>query len=179
MMTAELLLSEPDSRFCADNLLTSADWDACLYQCEDMEEEFTGELKYDTSLDSDLVLTLDPDDLTSPWKNLELDLTVFQVKTEPPSPASSLTSDSSIPAVCEPQVRTLTHTLTHSLLRLGVFPKQRCNSWLNYHSTMHRLGKGRSSRFRHREADPGPSALQPLNPRRVDPQAGVRERSGG
>ncbi|XP_073787286.1 cyclic AMP-dependent transcription factor ATF-6 beta isoform X2 [Danio rerio] len=104
MMTAELLLSEPDSRFCADNLLTSEDWDACLYQCEDMEEEYTGELKYDTSLDSDLVLTLDPDDLTSPWKNLELDLTVFQVKTEPPSPASSLTSDSSIPTVCESQV---------------------------------------------------------------------------
>uniref|UniRef100_A0A8C1DKX5 BZIP domain-containing protein n=1 Tax=Cyprinus carpio carpio TaxID=630221 RepID=A0A8C1DKX5_CYPCA len=86
--------------------------DACLYQCEDMEEDFPGELKYDTSLDSDLVLTLDPDDPTSPWKNLENNFTggtpvcfimsllmtvplvqIFQVKTEPPSPVSSLTSD--------------------------------------------------------------------------------------
>uniref|UniRef100_A0A672MSX6 Cyclic AMP-dependent transcription factor ATF-6 beta-like n=1 Tax=Sinocyclocheilus grahami TaxID=75366 RepID=A0A672MSX6_SINGR len=88
--------------------------DACLYQCEDMEEDFTGELKYDTSLDSDLVLTLDPDNPTSPWKNLDDNLTgetplcvyvvVFQVKTEPPSPASSLTSDSSISSLPEAQV---------------------------------------------------------------------------
>uniref|UniRef100_A0A673IHQ9 Cyclic AMP-dependent transcription factor ATF-6 beta-like n=1 Tax=Sinocyclocheilus rhinocerous TaxID=307959 RepID=A0A673IHQ9_9TELE len=108
MMTAEL-----DSRFCADNLLTSEDWgDEYAHGCLSLSLSVC-------QLDSDLVLTLDPDNPTSPWKNLDdnltgetpalpLDHTIISllppVKTEPPSPASSLTSDSSISSIPEAQV---------------------------------------------------------------------------
>ncbi|MGH0146898.1 UNVERIFIED_CONTAM: hypothetical protein FKN15_008669 [Acipenser sinensis] len=54
-------------------------------------------LHYDSMFDNDLVLTLDAENVRSPWKQANKDiLTVLQVKSEPASPASSHCSASSL-----------------------------------------------------------------------------------
>ncbi|KAJ8354547.1 hypothetical protein SKAU_G00221140 [Synaphobranchus kaupii] len=123
-MTAELL-SDLDNRFFVDNLLTSDDWDACLYQCENMEGE-NGEHMDRTEFDTfsnDLVLTLDSENLTLPWNHFEDSLIaggdslkvdtlaelspvdmLLQVKSEPLSPPSSLISDCSFSPIPDSEV---------------------------------------------------------------------------
>uniref|UniRef100_A0A3P9QDB8 Activating transcription factor 6 beta n=1 Tax=Poecilia reticulata TaxID=8081 RepID=A0A3P9QDB8_POERE len=82
-MTADLL-SDLDSRFFADNLLTSEDWDACLFKCESMEEGEDGDFRNTSVIKNEMTLT----------EPLPVEM-LFQVKAEPPSPASSLESDCS------------------------------------------------------------------------------------
>nr|XP_057903399.1 cyclic AMP-dependent transcription factor ATF-6 beta-like [Doryrhamphus excisus] len=117
------LMSDLDSRFFEDNLLTSEDWDACLFHCDSLEDDHDRlclASKYDTSFDNDLVLTLDGEDPLSPWQHTPNNLLpgdgagsegstaapmemMFQVKAEPPSPASSPEADCS-PSLADPQV---------------------------------------------------------------------------
>ncbi|XP_061752648.1 cyclic AMP-dependent transcription factor ATF-6 beta isoform X2 [Nerophis ophidion] len=112
------LVSDAYTRFFADNLLTSEDWDACLYRCDSVEDDHDDHdtvSKYDTSFDNDLVLMLDGGGPSSPWQHschagdgssqgsaepMEL---LLQVKSEPPSPASSPGTDR-LPSSPDPQL---------------------------------------------------------------------------
>ncbi|XP_057684216.1 cyclic AMP-dependent transcription factor ATF-6 beta isoform X2 [Corythoichthys intestinalis] len=103
-MSLDVLCDLDVGRFLADNLLTSEDWDACLYRCEG-----------DASPDDELSLPLAGQAPSSPWRHaydnvltgadvrsdgaepMEL---LFQVKAEPPSPEA----DRSPPSPRDPQL---------------------------------------------------------------------------
>ncbi|XP_061615954.1 cyclic AMP-dependent transcription factor ATF-6 beta isoform X2 [Phyllopteryx taeniolatus] len=107
-MSLDVLCDSDVGRFFADNLLTSEDWDACLYGC-DGDDHMGVAPEYDAPLDDELAVTLDGDAPSSPWQHarhdpltaggsthakLHSDVDVpmelmFQVKPEPASPASS------------------------------------------------------------------------------------------
>ncbi|XP_077362356.1 cyclic AMP-dependent transcription factor ATF-6 beta isoform X2 [Festucalex cinctus] len=115
-MSLDVLCDSDVGRFFADNLLTSEDWDACLYRCDgasdgasDGDQHVGLASKYDTLLGDELALTLDGDASLSPWRHVHDDLlaggavahgnvqsdaaepmeSLFQVKAEPASPVSS------------------------------------------------------------------------------------------
>ncbi|XP_051899627.1 cyclic AMP-dependent transcription factor ATF-6 beta isoform X2 [Pristis pectinata] len=97
------MATELDSRFFADNLLSSEDWDACLYNYETMEEMddsvdlfhcFDSATEFDLNMEIGLPY--------SPWNPVNDDsCTDLQVKLEPLSPASSRCSDSSLSSSCD------------------------------------------------------------------------------
>ncbi|KAL7986434.1 hypothetical protein Chor_011600 [Crotalus horridus] len=109
-LASELLLLSDSSRFRADNLLSSEDWDAGLYSCLDNDGDVAAELfpclehsimdhngtcsaQFGDGFDLDME-TMPPD---PPWDPLQESLfPELQVKSEPVSPASSHCSDSSV-----------------------------------------------------------------------------------
>ncbi|XP_061680498.1 cyclic AMP-dependent transcription factor ATF-6 beta [Syngnathoides biaculeatus] len=114
-MSLDVLCDSDVGRFFADNLLTSEDWDACLYRC-DGDDHMGVAPEYDPSLDSELVLTLDGGAPLSPWQQAHHNLLtggstraknrsdldepmelMIQVKPEPASPASSPEAERSSP----------------------------------------------------------------------------------
>ncbi|KAM6472936.1 cyclic AMP-dependent transcription factor ATF-6 beta isoform 1-T1 [Liasis olivaceus] len=108
-LASELILLSDSSRFRADNLLSSEDWDAGLYSCLDNDGDVAAELfpclehsimdsggthsmQFSDGFDLDME-TMPPD---PPWDPLQESLfPELQVKSEPVSPASSHCSDSS------------------------------------------------------------------------------------
>ncbi|XP_053235090.1 cyclic AMP-dependent transcription factor ATF-6 beta isoform X3 [Podarcis raffonei] len=108
-LASELLLLSDSSRFRADNLLSSEDWDAGLYSCLEDDGDVAAELfpclersivdggcahslQFSDGFDLDME-TVPPD---PPWDPLHDSLfPELQVKSEPVSPASSHCSDSS------------------------------------------------------------------------------------
>ncbi|XP_072331691.1 cyclic AMP-dependent transcription factor ATF-6 beta isoform X2 [Scyliorhinus torazame] len=103
------LVSELESRFFAENLLSNEDWDACLYDCETMEEMddstdlfrcFDNVTEFNADLDLNLNMDIGTSDL--PWNQINGDIySDLRVKLEPLSPASSRCSDSSLASSCD------------------------------------------------------------------------------
>ncbi|XP_078073431.1 cyclic AMP-dependent transcription factor ATF-6 beta isoform X2 [Mustelus asterias] len=91
--------------------MDSCDWDACLYDCETMEEMddstdlfrcFDNVTEFDTDLGLDLNLNMDIGTSDLPWHQINGDIySDLRVKLEPLSPASSRCSDSSLASSCD------------------------------------------------------------------------------
>uniref|UniRef100_A0A6J0SHV6 Cyclic AMP-dependent transcription factor ATF-6 beta n=1 Tax=Pogona vitticeps TaxID=103695 RepID=A0A6J0SHV6_9SAUR len=107
-LASESLLLSDSSRFRADNLLSSEDWDAGLYSCLDNDDDVAAELfpcLEQSMVDSDnshsmfsagfdMAMEIPPPE--PPWDPLQdIFFPELQVKSEPVSPASSHCSDSS------------------------------------------------------------------------------------
>uniref|UniRef100_A0A8C8RHN4 BZIP domain-containing protein n=1 Tax=Pelusios castaneus TaxID=367368 RepID=A0A8C8RHN4_9SAUR len=99
-LAPELLLLRDSGRFLADNLLSSEDWDAALYSCLDDGDEPAALfpcLEPDAMFEDDFDLGMDTGPPDLPWDQMPTSLFPdLQVKSEPVSPASSHSSDSSV-----------------------------------------------------------------------------------
>ncbi|XP_061615960.1 cyclic AMP-dependent transcription factor ATF-6 beta isoform X7 [Phyllopteryx taeniolatus] len=83
-MSLDVLCDSDVGRFFADNLLTSEDWDACLYGC-DGDDHMGVAPEYDAPLDDELAVTLDGDAPSSPWQHARHDpLTAPRERRNPP-----------------------------------------------------------------------------------------------